>query len=357
MLAWIVARLMSSSVEAPPAPPAPVPVVVARASTADIPIRLFGLGSVTPLATVSIKTQVAGRVVKIAFDEGRMVKEGDLLVEIDPRPYRYALEQAEGNLMRNQALLKNAENDLERYSRLGKENFVSKQQRDTQESLVQQYLGAVKVDEGQVQNARLNLEYCFIRAPISGRVGLRLVDLGNYVQPTDTNGLVMLTQLQPITVVFPIAEDHLPEVMPLLSEGRKLSASVFDRSGTKLIADGDLSAVDNQVDPTTGTVKFKAMFGNRDLSLFPNQFVKVRLLVNTIRDAVVVPAAAIQYGPKGSFAFVVSTDNRARVARIELGPADGDNVSVASGLSAGDLVVIAGADRLRDGAKVKADAR
>nr|WP_255609501.1 MdtA/MuxA family multidrug efflux RND transporter periplasmic adaptor subunit [Methylosinus sp. Sm6] len=346
-----------ASVEAPPAPPPPVPVVVARADKADLPIRLFGLGTVTPITTVSVKTQVSGRVVKVAFDEGQSVKEGDLLIEIDPRPYRYALEQAEGQLMRDQALLKNAQLDLERYSRLGKENFISKQQRDTQDSLVHQYLGAVKVDEAQVQNARLNLEYCSIRAPISGRIGLRLVDLGNYVQPSDSNGLVVLTQLQPITVVFPIAEDHLPKVTPQLTEGRRLSASAFDRSGTRLLAEGDLSAIDNQVDPTTGTVKFKATFDNRDLSLFPNQFVKVRLLVSTIRDAVVVPAAAVQYGPKGPFAFVVSSESTAKATRLELGPADGDNVSVTSGLTAGDLAVVAGADRLRDGVKVRAEAK
>ena len=281
-----------------------------------------------------------------------MVKEGDFLAEIDPRPYRHALRQAQGQLMRDRALLENARLDRERYQRLVKQNSISRQQFDTQELLVRQYEGAVEIDEGNVDNAALNLEYCRITAPVSGRVGLRQVDLGNYVQ-AGGDGIVVLATLQPITVVFPIAEDHLPAIMKQIRAGKKPAVAVYDRSGRKLIGEGALTSLDAQVDPATGTVKFKAQLDNRDLSLFPNQFVKVRLLVDTLRAVTVIPTAGVQYGPKGAFAFVLSEDT-ALARPIEIGPAEGgkDFRSVRSRARRrlGDLR----RRRLRDGAKVKA---
>ncbi|MBM3655040.1 MAG: efflux RND transporter periplasmic adaptor subunit, partial [Alphaproteobacteria bacterium] len=274
--------------------------------------------------------------------------------EVDPRPYRHALEQAEGQLMRDQALLRNATLDLERYKRLTKGNFISLQQVDTQESLVQQHRGSVKIDEAQVESARLNLDYCRITAPASGRVGLRQVDLGNYTQPGDATGLAVLTQLQPITVVFPLAEDNVPRVMRQIGEGKRLAVIAYDRSGRRKLAEGMLATVDNQVDPTTGTVKLKASFANRDHALFPNQFVNIRLIVETIKDAVVIPASGVQYGPKGAFAYVVSQDGTAIPTAIEVGPTEGENAVILSGLAARTRIVVAGADRLRSGARVRA---
>lgn len=330
-----------------------LPVGVAIATKGDFDITLAALGTVTPLATVSVKSQISGRVTQIGFEEGQMVKEGDFLAEIDPRPYRHALRQAQGQLMRDKALLDNARLDLERYRRLVAQNSISRQQLDTQASLVRQYEGVVEIDEGNADNAALNLEYCRITAPVAGRVGLRQVDLGNYVQ-AGGDGLVVLTRLQPITVVFPVAEDHLPQVMTQIRAGRKPPVTIYDRSGRKTIARGALTSLDAQVDPTTGTVKFKAQFDNSDLALFPNQFVNVRLLVETLRDATVIPTAGVQYGPKGAFAYVVSPDDAALVRAIALGPAEGEKTAVLSGLEPNERLVVAGADRLRGGVRVKA---
>lgn len=329
------------------------PVGVGIAARGDFRVTLAALGTVTPLAAVAVKSQISGRVTQIGFEEGQMVQEGDFLAEIDPRPYRHALRQAKGQLTRDKALLENARVDLERYNRLVKQNSISRQQLDTQLSLVRQYEGLVEIDEGNVDNAELNLAYCRITAPISGRIGLRQVDLGNYVQ-VGGESIGVLTRLQPISVVFTVAEDHLPAVMKQIQAGKKPPVAIYDRSGRTLIAEGELASVDSQVDLTTGTVKLKAQFDNRDLALFPNQFVNVRLLVETRRDATIIPAAGVQYGPKGAFAFVVSNDDRARVRQIDLGPAEGERASVLSGLEPGERLVTAGADRLRDGAKVKA---
>lgn len=352
--AWVASRSSSNGVQpardlAPPA----VPVGVTTATKGDFQVTLAALGTVKPLATVSVKTQISGRLTQIGFEEGQMVKEDDFLAEIDPRPYRHALRQAQGQLMRDRALLENARLDRERYQRLVRQNSISRQQLDTQESLVRQYEGVVEVDEGNVANAALNLDYCRITAPVSGRVGLRQVDLGNYVQ-AGGEGIVVLTKLHPITVIFPLAEDHLPKVLKQIETGRKLPVAVYDRSGRKLIAEGALGSLDAQVDTATGTVKLKAEFDNRDSALFPNQFVNVRLLVDTLRQVTVIPSEGVQYGPNGAFAFVLSEDERAIARPLELGPAEGRTTAVLSGLEAGERLVIAGADRLRDGAKVKA---
>jgi multidrug efflux system membrane fusion protein len=354
-LAWVVSKSLDGpQLAAEPAPPPAIPVGVATARKADFGITLAALGTVTPLATVSVKTQIAGRLTQIGFEEGQMVKEGDFLAEIDPRPYRHVLRQAQAQLTRDRALLDNARLDRERYQRLAKQNSISRQQLDTQDSLVRQYEGTVEIDEAQIEAAQLNLDYCRITAPIAGRVGLRQVDLGNYVRPSDSSVIVVLTQLQPIAVVFPIAEDRLPVVMKRMQSGTKPPVAIYDRSGRKLIAEGIVASLDSQIDPTTGTVKLKAQVDNRDLVLFPNQFVNVRLLVDTLRAVTVIPTAGVQYGPNGAFVFVVSTDDTALVRPIELGPVEGDAAAVVSGLEAGERLVVAGADRLRDGAKVRA---
>lgn len=327
---------------------------VAAAVTGDFGVTLEALGTVTPLATVSVTAEVSGKLVQIFYEEGQMVKAGDPLAEIDPRPFRNALHQAEGQLLRDQALLDNARVDLERYRRLVKQDSAPRQQLDTQDSLVHQDEGTVKIDQAMVDNAQLNLDYCRIKAPVTGRVGLRLVDLGNYVTSGGTNGIVVITELQPITVVFPVAEDHLPAVMKQILAGNKLPVEAFDRGGGTLLAKGVLATVDNQVDPTTGTVKFKAQFDNQDLALFPSQFVNVRLLVDTLRNATVVPAAAIQYGPAGAFVYLVGGDDTVSMRPVKLSRAETDKVAVLSGLAPRARVVVAGADRLRDGVKVKA---
>jgi multidrug efflux system membrane fusion protein len=355
-LAWVVLR--PSAIPKPADPAAdkarPVPVGAAAAVTGDFGISLAALGTVTPLATVSVTSEVSGKLVQIFYQEGQMVNAGDPLALIDPRPYENTLHQAQGQLLRDQALLDNARIDLQRYRLLVSQNSAARQQLDTQESLVHQDEGTVKIDQAMVDNAQLNVDYCRIKAPVTGRVGLRLVDLGNYVSAGGTNGIIVITQLQPITVIFPVAEDHLPAVMKQVLAGAKLPVEAYDRGGGTLLAKGFLATVDNQVDPTTGTVKFKAQFDNRDLALFPSQFVNVRLLVDTLRDATIVPAAAIQYGPAGEFVYVVGGDDTVAMRPVTLSRAEGDKVAVLSGLAPGARVVIAGADRLRDGAKVKA---
>ena len=350
---WRYAQPALSPAGKPADAPRPVPVSVATAAKGDLGITLAGLGAVTPLATVSVKSEISGKLVQIAYQEGQMVKQGDFLVEIDPRPYQHALHQAQGQLMRDQALLENARLDLERYRRLVKQDSAPRQQLDTQDALVRQYEGTVEIDRAQVDAAQLNLDYCRIKAPVSGRVGLRLVDLGNYVTSGDANGVVVIAQLQPISVVFPVAEDHLPAVMKQILAGKKLPVEAYDRGGGALLAKGFLATVDNQVDPTTGTVKFKAQFDNADLALFPNQFVNARLLVETLRGAVVIPSAAIQYGPAGPFVYVVGDNEAAAMTPVKLGPAEGERAAILSGLAPGARVVTAGADRLRDGAKLR----
>jgi membrane fusion protein, multidrug efflux system len=331
----------------------PMPVGTAKVGKGDMPVALSGLGTVTPLAMVTVKTQINGQLIDVAFKEGQLVNKGDMLAQIDPRPYQVALAQAEGQLAKDQALLKNAELDLVRYKTLVAQNSVARQTMDTQAALVQQDVGTVQADQAQVDTQKLNLTYCRIVAPVGGRVGLRQVDPGNYVQTSDAGGIVVITQLQPISVIFTLPEDNLPAVMKRLNAGATLAATAFDRTGATKLGAGTLETVDNQIDPTTGTVKLRAVFDNPEQLLFPNQFVNIRLLVDTLHDASIVPLAAIQRGAPGTFVYLVKSGDTVAAQPVTLGPADTQNVAVTKGLTQDDAVVTDGADRLKDGAKVR----
>jgi len=330
-----------------------LPVVAAPVKLGSIDVYINALGTVTPRNAVTVRARVDGQLMSVMFREGQMVKKGDLLAEIDPRPFQVQLTQAEGQMAKDQALLKNAQLDVERYRTLLAQDSISKQQVDTQEALVRQYQGAVQSDQGAIDNAKLQLTYSRVTAPISGRVGLRQIDPGNIARASDTTGLIVITELSPISVLYPIPEDNVPRVMRRLATGEAIVVEAWDRDQKVKLATGKLITVDNQIDTTTGTVKLKAEFPNETLALFPNQFVNVRMLVQTMADATLVPSAAIQRGSPGTFVYVVKDDQTVTVTPVQLGPVQGEVTAVTTGVKPGNLVVVDGTDKLREGAKVE----
>jgi membrane fusion protein, multidrug efflux system len=331
-----------------------IPVVVATATKGDLPVFYSGLGTVNAFNTVTVRSRIDGQLLSVAFKEGQLVREGDVLAEIDPRPYQVQLEQAQGQLARDVAQQQDAMVNLERYKLLYKEGVIPKQQLDTQGASVGQFDGAIQTDKATIDNAKLNIVYCRITAPISGRVGLRLVDAGNMVHATDTNGLLVITQLQPISVLFSLPQDQLPIVYKKLRAGQQLTVEAFDRDNSSKIASGKLLTIDNQIDPTTGTYKLKAVFSNEDNALFPNQFVNTHLLVNTLNDTVLVPTTAVLRGSQGIYVFSVSSDGTVKIRPVTIAETNGAITGISSGLNPGEVVVTDGQDKLQDGSKVDA---
>jgi multidrug efflux system membrane fusion protein len=329
------------------------PVVATAARQGNMGLYLTGLGSVTAFNTVMVRSRVDGQLIKIAFQEGQLVRQGDLLAEIDPRSFQVQLAQAEGQMAKDQAQLQNARIDLERYRALLAQDSVSKQQLDTQIAIVNQFEGVIKSNQAQIDNAKLLLTYTRVTAPITGRIGLRLVDEGNMVRANDQNGLAMITQLQPIAVLFNIPEDELPPVLKKMRAGKPLVVEAYNRDLKKKLATGTLLTIDNQIDATTGTIRCKAVFPNEDTALFPNQFVNARLLVETKQNATIVPASAIQRSVQSPFVYVVK-DDTVEVRNVALGPTEGDDVAIDNGLAPGEVVVIEGVDRVQRGTKVVA---
>jgi len=351
----VFARAAPESVGAPGRadPPSPsIPVVAAHARVADMDVYLTGLGTVTALKTVTVRTQVDGQLMTVAFKEGQLVRATELLAQIDPRPFQVQLEQAEGQKARDAAMLENARVDLKRFQVLVEQDAVPRQQLDTQVSLVRQLEATLKSDQAAIDSARLNLTYARITSPLTGRIGLRLVDPGNIVHSSDANGLAVVTQLQPIAVVFTIPQDSLPVVQRQLDAGRRLTVDAYDRDLQTKLASGTLSAIDSQIDPTTGTIRLKAAFDNKDGALFPNQFVNARLLVRTLQQALVVPAAAIQRGPQRTFVYVVTSAGTIEARDVTVTMTENDLSVVAKGLSPGEVVATDGIDRLQPGSHV-----
>ncbi|HXN53690.1 MAG TPA: MdtA/MuxA family multidrug efflux RND transporter periplasmic adaptor subunit [Candidatus Acidoferrum sp.] len=329
-----------------------VPVVVATAQRGDLPVYFNGLGTVTAFNTVTIRSRVDGQITRINFQEGQFVHQGDSLVEIDSRPYQVQLEQAEGQLAKDQAQLRDVQVNYERFQLLYKEGVIPKQQVDTQGAQVGQSEGAIKVDQAAIDSAKLQLVYSRVIAPISGRIGLRLVDVGNIVHASDSNGLLVITQLQPIAVIFALPQDQLPEVATKLQKGEQLIVDAYDRDDTTKIESGKLLTIDNQIDTSTGTYKLKAVFNNDRNTLFPNQFVNVHLLVDVKKNLVIVPASAIQRGPQGTYVYVVQNGNTAKIQTVTIAQTTANTVGLSAGLNAGDVVVVDGQDKLQDGSQV-----
>jgi multidrug efflux system membrane fusion protein len=362
--AWIAQGRQARVQQAKPAPGAaagpqarPVPVVVTAVRTGDLNVFLTALGSVTPLNTVTVKSRVDGQLLRTHFTEGQIVHAGDLIAEIDPRPFQAQLVQAEGQVARDQANLANARLDLERYQRLAAQEMIARQQLDTQQMVVNQAEAAMKMNAGNIDAIKLQLTYCRITAPITGRVGLRLVDPGNVIKAADSGGLVVITQLEPIALIFSVPEDSLRPILRRFREGAGVAVDAYDREGRTKLATGTLAAIDNQIDPSTGTVRMKASFDNKDGSLYPNQFVNARVLIDVLHDALLAPAEAIQRGPQGPFVYVVKPDKIVQLRRVQVGPSEGGTVAVKTGIAAGEALVVDGAEKVQDGARVEATPR
>jgi membrane fusion protein, multidrug efflux system len=331
---------------------APQPVGAATIGQGDIRVIINALGTVTPIATITVQTQINGQLQEVAFTEGQMVKKGDFLAQIDPRPYQLLQAQYEGQLAHDQGVLAQARVDLTRYKTLAEQNSIARQQYEDQIYIVQQDEGTVKLDQALIDQQKLNVAYCHIVSPVTGRIGLRLVDPGNYLQTTNTTGVAVVTQLQPITVIFPVPEDDLPDILSQLKAGPPLEVYAYDRANVRSLATGRVAALDSQIDTTTGTAKLRAQFDNANNALFPNQFVNAQLVLNTLHNVVTVPTAAIQRGAPGTFVYLIDANDTVSVRPVSVGPTDGSMVAVNSGLSVGERVVVDGTDRLRDGARV-----
>jgi len=330
----------------------PTTVTVATAQKRDMDVVLDALGTVTPLATITVRPQIGGQIMQIAFTEGQMVQSGDFLAQIDPRPFETALATAEGHLQRDEALLSDATLNLERYQKMLALNAVAKQQVTTQESLVAQYKGTVKTDQAEIETAKLNLTYCKITAPVTGRIGLRQVDAGNYIQSNGATSITTITQMQPMSVLFSLPQDDLPAIQKESQDGVKLEVVALDRTQSTPLGSGALTSIDNQIDTSTGTIKLRAQFENNDLALFPNQFVNVRLKARTMKDATVIPVSGLQRGAQGVFVYKVVGENKVSVQQVKTGPQKDDMIAITDGLRVGDRIVTDGTDRLREGANI-----
>jgi len=348
------AKAASAAAAAAAKGPPPIPVVAAKSHKGDIGVYYSGLGAITPLATVTVRSRVNGQLMSVGYREGDTVQKGDLLVEIDDGPYQAALTQAEGQLIKDQAALENARVDLIRYQQLAPQEAIPEQQLATQQALVHQDEGVVKLDEGQIQSAKVNLAYCKIAAPVTGRIGLRLVDPGNIVQSTDTNGLLVITQMDPISAIFTISEDQLQVVLKKMAAGQTLEVDAYDRGGKTKLAQGSLTTLDNQIDPTTGTLKLRATFENVKGTLFPNQFVNTRLLVQEKHGVTLVPTAAVQRNSQATYVYVVKADSTVTLRPVTIATTEGDDSEVAAGMVPGEVVVMTGVDKLQEGTNVTA---